>query len=170
MTIKEIKKKIDESSVNLFKKSDLYQLFGIKEKTKVSIPSNIDEPFNNIKPKINPELIVSYNGHSIVINSRLLDSKNAWGNIENIKTLHLEKLKVFEKMEKTNNKKELKKYAEKIEQIEFSLQTEWGFPLNKNFHTWYNVPKCTCPKMDNEDNRGTDYRIISEDCPVHGKE
>ena len=116
-------------------------------------------------------------GNNIVINEKMLSRQDAWKNLEEIwknleeiKKLHLEKNKVFSKMKKSRKKETLKKLAEEVGQIEFKLQAAWNFPLDKNYHRWFEVPKCTCPKMDNIDMLGTKYRIIAEDCPIHGKE
>lgn len=69
---------------------------------------------------------------------------------------------------KTTN---LSGYADLVEQMEFALQEAWGFDINRDYHSWwYKVPHCKCPRMDNEDNYGTQYRIIRGDCPVHGAE
>jgi hypothetical protein len=44
----------------------------------------------------------------------------------------------------------------------------WGFDQNPNFHHWYTVPKCRCPKLDNAERWGTSYGIVSGSCPIHG--
>ena len=46
------------------------------------------------------------------------------------------------------------------------LQKLWGFPPNK--HKWkeWHLPKCTCPKIDNDD-VGNHY-YITNTCPIHG--
>lgn len=87
--------------------------------------------------------------------------------LDMIKSLHSQKYSYFERMELTDNPMELKELAQKIEDLEFRLQREWKFPLNKNYHRWFEVPKCLCPKYDNADSLGTDYRIINPDCPIH---
>ena len=56
-----------------------------------------------------------------------------------------------------------------IRDIEFALQKQWNFPQNENFHSYQNkLPGCTCPKMDNQERWGTEYGIITKDCPYHG--
>lgn len=174
MTKKEIKKRIDESESNIFTKADLYSLFEITGKVTVTIPltNNVDELMDLLRPakKHDKKLTVEYKGSTIVLNSRLLDRQKAWDNVDEIKSLHLEKLKVFEKMNLTDVKEDLRKSAQEIEQLEFKLQKAWGFPQDRNCHYWYDVPKCTCPKMDNRDNYGTEYRITDLYCPIHGDE
>jgi len=63
---------------------------------------------------------------------------------------------------------QLPSFAKKLEQVEYGLQKQWKFRKNKNFHCWWDVPRCTCPMWDNRDSYGTKYRNISSDCPVHG--
>ena len=89
--------------------------------------------------------------------------------LRHLKFLHAEKLKYFNLMNATNEKSKLREYAHEIECIEFEMQKAWHFTEDRNFHEWYKVPKCTCPRMDNADNRGTNRRIIVMDCPVHGE-
>jgi hypothetical protein len=104
------------------------------------------------------------------LNSALiLRQKVNLAGVEQLKLLHATKLDIFEKMENENRPNILKAYAKVVEEIEIALQTEWNFAPNINFHEWYKVPKCKCPKMDNHDLRGTDRRVISQLCPIHGK-
>lgn len=56
-----------------------------------------------------------------------------------------------------------------LEDLEFYLQGLWGFKRDKNFHKyWLEMKGCTCPKMDNDDRFGTNYRIYNSSCPWHG--
>jgi hypothetical protein len=114
-------------------------------------------------------LIAKYKKKLVAINAHLLDKQKAWDNLESIRKLHIQRLKMIEKMENTDEKDALRKLAKKIEKIDFNLQEAWGFEKSPNFHYWWKVPKCTCPQMDNEDAYGTKYRIIDENCPIHGK-
>lgn len=118
--------------------------------------------------KNNKKLTVKHGKYSILINEYLLNAKCAWSNLNKIKKLHVEKFKVFKKIEKTNDKEKIKQFVKDIENLEFQLQSAWGFPLDRNYHTWYNVPRCTCPKADNRENYGTEFRIIDGNCPIHG--
>jgi hypothetical protein len=62
----------------------------------------------------------------------------------------------------------LKALAEKVTKISFELQELWGFTKDSTFHFWFNVPHCTCPKIDNRERMGVDCgRIISSNCPIH---
>ena len=87
----------------------------------------------------------------------------------NLIELHQQKLTIFEQMWATTDYTELRNLAELVEGIEFEMQKNWHFPQDATFHEWYNVPNCTCPKMDNEDRRGTSYRVVDAKCPIHGE-
>lgn len=88
--------------------------------------------------------------------------------VQKIKELHCVKSIIFDCMFDSDDKEELHILAEFMEQCEFALQQAWGFPQDRNMHNWWLVPKCTCPKMDNEDAYRTEYRCINTQCPVHG--
>ena len=90
--------------------------------------------------------------------------------LEKLKQLHVRKLELFEQMAQETDRVILRKMAAEFEQIEFKMQENWNFPQDRNMHEWYTAPQCTCPKMDNRDNRGTKYRTINLSCPVHGGE
>lgn len=61
-----------------------------------------------------------------------------------------------------------RKAVEMVENLEYTLQLLWGFPLDKSFHTyWFELRDCTCPKMDNRERFGKGYRIITDNCPYH---
>lgn len=81
---------------------------------------------------------------------------------------HKNKHKILEKMKITDEKSTLKFLAETITQIEFSLQRLWGFPEDINYHRFWELPKCTCPKLDNEDAYPTGYYVRVQSCPLHG--
>ena len=51
---------------------------------------------------------------------------------------------------------------------EYALQEKWGFARDANYHKWWYVPKCSCPKLDNDDAYPLGYYAVNMDCPVHG--
>ena len=124
-----------------------------------------------VKELLGEDIVVTYNGKPVYnLNSSLVLKQGLdVSELRNLKSLHAEKLKYFDLMRETDEKFKLKEYAHEVECIEFEMQKAWHFTQDRNFHEWYKVPKCTCPKMDNADNRGTNRRIIVMDCPVHGE-
>lgn len=54
-----------------------------------------------------------------------------------------------------------------LEDIEFKLQILWGFPEDRNYHRFWDIQSCTCPKIDNEDNYPEGPYTYSGGCPVH---
>ena len=124
-----------------------------------------------VKELLGEDTTVTYNGKPVYnLNSSLVLKQGLdVSELRNLKALHAEKLKYFDLMRETDYKHKLKEYAHEIECIEFEMQKAWHFTQDRNFHEWYKVPKCTCPKMDNADNRGSNRRIVVMDCPVHGE-
>jgi hypothetical protein len=86
-----------------------------------------------------------------------------------IHRLHELKHHVYQFMSITDNSLELKEYAVLVESIELKLQRHWGFNVCRDYHDWYLVPKCICPKSENIDRKGTPYRVIYKNCKVHGE-
>jgi len=85
-----------------------------------------------------------------------------------IKDLHVKRTEIFAKMQNSDDVTELRQLAEEVTQIDFSLQKEWGFSRDESYHMWwYRVPKCSCPKNDNEERRGF-QNIYSSGCIIHG--
>lgn len=85
-----------------------------------------------------------------------------------IKELHKIKYTVLKQMEETDDSDKLKELANNITDIECKLQKTWKFPVNTDYHRFWDVPKCECPKMDNEDSYPSGHYVINQKCPVHG--
>lgn len=113
------------------------------------------------------ELTVRHGKRGIMLNKRLLDRQNAWEELDTLKALHKEKLEIYEKMDNTDCPAALVVFDKQLNEIEFKLQDAWGFERNANFFRIWERPKCTCPKMDNED-RYPYGHIISGGCVLHG--
>lgn len=103
------------------------------------------------------------------LNEALIQRNNiSLEKIEKIKKLHLKKHEIFEEMENETSTDLLKSYAKLVETIEYELQSLWGFTKDKNFHEWFLVPHCKCPKKDNRERQGTPYAIYNQHCIIHG--
>lgn len=53
---------------------------------------------------------------------------------------------------------------------ETTLQTLWGFDEGAGWIRWWNYPRCSCPKMDNDDAWPNGWYTKSGACPIHGSE
>ena len=89
--------------------------------------------------------------------------------ISMIKELHLQLQLVYETMENTPSTdiKNLKKLFSLTTSIEYRKQMYYGVAEDRSQHNWFMVPKCTCPKKENQERQGTPFRIIDKTCPIH---
>ncbi len=113
-------------------------------------------------------LKVEYNGKGIVLNKDLLDQQKCWHNLETIKALHARRLELVDKMTAETEAGLLRKYNEEYSYIQFDLQDAWLFPRDAKFHRFWEVPHCSCPKLDNEDRYPTGLYVINKACILHG--
>ena len=115
------------------------------------------------------ELIVNYKGkphHRIP--KTLLDSQDCWENLEKIKQAHVVILDIYEIMEGTNDKTNLRLWDTCLNYLEEYLQSLWDFENNPNYIRFWDRPKCLCAKMDNDDSYPVGYYTMMGDCPLHG--
>lgn len=104
----------------------------------------------------------------IKLNKNLICRQNLTNvEVRHIEKLHDARLDILEQMLTETDPDKLVNLALMHRCNQFSLQKAWKFPLNADFHDWYEVPGCTCPKMDNQDMKGTPYHIYSGDCKIH---
>lgn len=112
---------------------------------------------------------VEFNGDVTYINGRLVERQGITDEgLGVIKELHKLKIDIFQQARKASDVAEIRRLAAEYEQLEFRLQAAWGFSVNVDYHRWFDFPRCSCPKFDNEDRYGTPYRIYNQDCIVHG--
>lgn len=100
--------------------------------------------------------------------SLAVQQKLSQAEVDVLKYLHAGKDNVMSQMKATDDKHLLKMFGKMITLIEFELQRVWKFPLDEKFHRFWYVPKCTCPKMDNDDRYPSGHYVINLSCPVHG--
>lgn len=113
---------------------------------------------------------VYHNGEYVTtINKNLIEKlKITSSNLKLIKSLHEVKYVLHKNILNTDDSDIIKKNVEQLTDIEFQLQKAWGFKENKNYHRFWETPKCTCPKMDNDDSYPSGYYVIDSICPLHG--
>lgn len=102
------------------------------------------------------------------LNARLVAQKELTAEeVEVVKLLHTVRLDIEEVMS-TAAKGDLKAlYADWYDNQQY-LQAAWGFPANDNYIRFWEVPQCTCPKLDNRDSWPHGHYIVNCSCPVHG--
>ncbi len=84
--------------------------------------------------------------------------------VRKIQGLHCEKDALYDQIEESGDPSILKE----IEEVEFKLQDAWKFPRDVMYHRHWEVPGCSCPRLDSID----DYpyaKHYSGGCPLHGK-
>jgi len=108
-----------------------------------------------------------------VLNDQLLDRQGIGAvQLRELKKLHRQKYRTFQQIQNQiylgiPSRAKLDALVAKVTNIEFGLQDVWGFPRDENYHQWFRLPGCSCPKLDNADFVGTALRIYSHDCPLH---
>lgn len=118
---------------------------------------------------INMKYAVKYKNKIVsVINAKLLKDQNAEDNLEKIKKLHLKRFKILSKMKESCDVVEQKKLYKQFVKNEKDLQLLWNFEVNDNHISFWNVPHCKCPVMDNEDNYPHGPYYYNAECPIHG--
>jgi hypothetical protein len=107
-----------------------------------------------------------------MLNQKLVEQQElSQHEVQYIETLHEVRLRHIGEMsflDPKENQDQLLELAGKIRTLDFQLQEAWHFPQDENFHRFWELPHCSCPKMDNEDRWGTEYMIRSVECIFHG--
>lgn len=111
----------------------------------------------------------TYKNKSVILDNDLIKANNVSKYAFNrLLTLYLHKKILFEAMEFIDDPEKLKVYDKKLTDIDYEIQTQWNFVPDSKYHRYWERPKCTCPKMDNEERFGTIYTIKDTNCPLHG--
>lgn len=105
------------------------------------------------------------------INARLIESKEIDDStLKEIIRIHEHKLIIYADIQKETELIMLPLYAKILTHYERKLQVLWGFTVDNRFHRFWNTPRCTCPKLDNEDRYPNGYYIRNLECPLHKNE
>lgn len=89
-------------------------------------------------------------------------------NLNNLKKCLKDKLKVFDKIEKSKDN-DLHRYYKILTDIEYNMQLLYGEKEDISFHRFWETPKCTCPKIDNLEIYPSVNPVFDDKCPIHGK-
>ncbi len=128
--------------------------------------------------KLFPQKTMIFEGRKVKIHNKYVflnphlirEKKLTWLKVKAILNLHEEKHIVLNLMKDcSHNKRMLRRLAKSITEIEYRLQSAWGFKKDKRYHRFWTLPNCMCPLMDNEDMYPTGYYVINQNCPIHGK-
>jgi hypothetical protein len=104
-----------------------------------------------------------------ILNSRLVANQGLLKEeIDEILKLHRVRNCCLTLMEISDNKEDLRYLCGVVTQIDFQLQRIWKFKVDSNYHRFWELPKCECPKLDNMDVYGSGHRYIYPGCPLHG--
>ena len=108
---------------------------------------------------------VEYKNYSINVNFDIVPENNH--NI--LRELYISMFKIFEELEQIISPQRTLLLTNELENIEYKMQEIFGFPQNRKFHRyWLKIPTCICPKLDNYEYYGTQFRLTTNDCPIHG--
>ena len=113
--------------------------------------------------------IVEFRFDKVELNLKLIQSNDLTKQqIENILNLHKERMELFCSQPEFDNRIKLDRFNDLVEKNEFALQKEWGFKLDKNYHTWwFQVPNCSCSTRINSATFGKPERFVNDCCPIH---
>jgi len=110
-------------------------------------------------------MIVEYNIYSINVNFDIVEESKH----DILRELYISMFKIFEELEYIISPQRTLLLSIDLENIEYKMQDIFGFPHNRNYHRyWLKIPTCNCPKLDNSEYYGTQFRLTTNDCPIHG--
>jgi len=104
----------------------------------------------------------------IVLSQGFLKANDAMENLEDLKDCYSQKLGIYNSIDEEKDPKKLKELARQLTNLENEIQELFNFEPNVKFHRFWESPKCSCAKMDNQDRWPTGSYVISGDCPLHG--
>lgn len=115
--------------------------------------------------------VVDLNGKVIThLNSRLAARQKVTDDqLQALRASHVVRRTIFDLAEANiQHPTTLRMLARIFDHLENEQQELWNFGVDANFHRFFDMPGCTCPRMDNEDRLGTPFKVYSADCPIHG--
>ena len=106
------------------------------------------------------------------ISPKFVFMRNAEMFLDEIKDLYMFKYCIFDMMGDAPNYRVdyIRSLARDLEYIEQEIQKYFRFEPNLDYFRFWEMPKCSCPVMDNQDMWGTKYKIYSDKCIIHGSD
>lgn len=121
------------------------------------------------KDAVRPSLTVTYKNKSTHLNPVLISLQNlSEADVSLIKRLHMTRMEIECDMENAPSEYILKGLYSLWLNVQHLLQDAWKFERNDNFIRFWDVPRCTCPRLDNCDAYPSGYYVTNTGCPVHG--
>lgn len=106
---------------------------------------------------------------NVELNKNLINKQQlSKSDVENIKKLHAQRICIEKCMELEDNSEKLKLLFFLWNEIQNELQKAWKFEQDYRYIRFWEVPKCECPKSDNEESYGYGRFVYNMSCPVHG--
>jgi hypothetical protein len=115
------------------------------------------------------DLDINHDELKIRLNKNLVQKQNlSQVEVDYIKNLHIKSYEICKEIKKTDDTSKLKQLASEWEENQFLLQIAWGFNPDRNYHKFWELPKCDCPSMDNDDKYPYGNYYKSGGCLLHG--
>lgn len=109
-------------------------------------------------------------GYKMTANKKLIEERDISSEVkEMIDFFHINRDNIFKLMRKIDDRAILRQLDCLLDQLEATLQTLWGFPVDDRYYMFWLRPKCECPIMDNNERYPTGYYVINGGCPIHGE-
>lgn len=109
-----------------------------------------------------------YDNEDVHLNPKLIREKHiSSARVKKILHIYKQLDKLFIKM-RDNPKCDLRKSSNRFHNLQYRLQDAWKFPKDICYHKFWLLPKCECPKMDNDDAYPTGRYVMNSACPIHG--
>lgn len=125
-----------------------------------------------------------YKDRFILLNGLLIEKQNITDDeISQLLHSHVELMRLkdyAENLSPKTQKDELKENYKEIVKVFEKQQKLWHFDVNPEFHEFWTVPHCSCPKQDNREEwttliscyhlgkKYTPFYVKIKSCPVHG--
>lgn len=104
----------------------------------------------------------------MVLNKDLIIKQNLSDEeVEQLESLHRERV-ILEHLIETSIEEDIKSYANLHLENNRELQKAWKFEVDDKYYRFWDLPKCGCPKMDNDDNYPSGYYYKNNNCLLHG--
>lgn len=88
--------------------------------------------------------------------------------LKKIVDLHVQRILLEESFVSPTNTMTGEEYHEQWTKNQCDLQNLWGFGVDYNYHMFWRMSGCDCPKLDNQDNYPSGPYYFNSSCKVHG--